>query len=166
MATSEQPAASEQPAPSETPAGALTCDDMTPAVATITEGLIPSPDDSSVDPSSTACVWITPETEDGGTDFENYGALSIVADDTSWSASELQSLPGNLVDDPRAAALGGRILLLGEGDTLPQVGSVQLLYPEGTITLVVTGAFLAEPESIDISVDDAIAAAVGVAELR
>lgn len=159
-------AATDAPqADADTGASVISCADVAPLAAPITAGFTLSPDDSSEDATGTSCVWLNDAVAAGSTDLTAYATLGITVDGTTWSADELATVPG-VSDDPRAAALGGRVLVLGEGQTLGEVGSVQLLYPEGTVTVVATGAMLTSPEAADIPVDDVVGVAVDVAGLR
>ncbi|GAA2077391.1 hypothetical protein [Microbacterium hatanonis] len=147
----------------------ITCDQVAAVAAPITAGMIFSPDDSSEDSSATSCVWITDDVDQGTTDLEGYGAIAIGVDGTGWTADDMEMLSatGTVIDDPRAAAVDGRVYLLAEGETLADVGSVQLLFPEGTVTVVTTGAALsATAEETAVPVDDVIGVAADVAALR
>lgn len=157
--------------PAETPsaATAITCDQIAEVAAPITAAFQFSPDDSSEDPTGTSCVWINDDALAGGTDIENYGTLAVAVDSTGWSADELAAIEqtGTVIDDPRAVAVDGRILLLSDGDTLGEVGSLQLLFPTGTVTIVVTGALMSTgAPDLAIPVDDAIGVAADVAALK
>ena len=91
--------------------------------------------------------------------------LAVGIDGVSWTADELRTLPG-AKDDPRAEAVDGRILLLADGETLGEVGSVQLLSPRGTVTIVATGTLLSASPDTAIAVDAVIDVAADVEALR
>ncbi|WP_337001370.1 MULTISPECIES: hypothetical protein [unclassified Microbacterium] len=163
-ASTRDPAEATETAPE--PADALiTCADIEPLAAPITAGFVFSPDDSSEDSSGTTCVWINDAVASASTALEDYASLAVGIDGTTWSADELRTLAG-ATDDPRAEALDGRVLLLGEGDTLGEVGSVQLLSPRGTVTIVATGMLLAASADTAIPVDAALDVAADVGALR
>lgn len=143
----------------------ITCADIEPLAAPITAGFSFSPDDSSEDASGTTCVWINEAVASESTALEDYASLAVGIDDMSWSADELRTLAG-ATDDPRAAALDGRVLLLADGDTLGEVGSVQLLSPRGTVTIVATGMLLSASPDTAIPVDAVLDVAADVAALR
>ncbi|WP_169164109.1 hypothetical protein [Cellulomonas taurus] len=164
-AAEDAPTAAETDADTDSAGAVITCAEIEPLAAPITAGFALSPDDSSEDATSTSCVWVNDAVASASTDLTAYATLSVTVDGTTWSADELATVPG-VSDDPRAATLGGRILILGEGETLGEVGSVQVLYPRGTVTVVATGAMLTVPEAADMPVDDVIGVAVDVAELR
>lgn len=147
----------------------ITCDQVAAVAAPITAGMVFSSDDSSEDSSATSCVWVTDDVDQGTTDLEGYGAIAIGVDGTGWTADDMEMLSatGTVIDDPRAAAVDGRVYLLAEGETLADVGSVQLLFPEGTVTVVATGAALsATAEETAVPVDEVIGVAADVAALR
>lgn len=157
--------------PAETPSTTttITCDQIAELAAPITAAFQFSPDDSSEYPTGTSCVWINDDALAGGTDIENYGTLAVTIDSTGWSADDLVAIEqtGTVIDDPRAGAVDGRILLLSDGDTLGEVGSLQLLFPAGTVTIVVTGALMSTgAPDLAIPVDDAIGVAADVAALK
>lgn len=143
----------------------ITCADIEPLAAPITAGFSFSADDSSEDESGTTCVWINEAVASASTALEDYASLAVGIDGTTWSADELRTLPG-AIDDPRAAALDGRVLLLGDGDTLGEVGSVQLLTPRGTVTVVATGTLLSASPDTAIPVDAVLDVAADVGALR
>lgn len=143
----------------------VTCAEIEPLATAITGAFAFSPEDSAEDASSTSCVWTNAAPGSGSTDIVDYAALSITVDGTTWSADELASLPG-ATDDPRATAIGGRVLLGADADTLGDAGSVQVLYPEGTVTVVATGALASASADTQIPVDAVIDVATRVAELR
>lgn len=143
----------------------ITCADIEPLAAPITAGFLFSPDDSSEDASGTTCVWINDAVASASTALEDYASLAVGIDGTTWSADELRTLAG-ATDDPRAEALDGRVLLLGEGDTLGEVGSVQLLSPRGTVTVVATGMLLSASPDTAIPVDAVLDVAADVGALR
>lgn len=143
----------------------ITCADIEPLAAPITAGFSFSPEDSSEDASGTTCVWINEAVASESTALEDYASLAVGIDDMSWSADELRTLAG-ATDDPRAAALDGRVLLLADGDTLGEVGSVQLLSPRGTVTIVATGMLLSASPDTAIPVDAVLDVAADVAALR
>ena len=143
----------------------VTCADIEPLAAPITAGFAFSPADSSEDASGTTCVWVNDAVASASTALEDYASLAVGIDSTSWSADELRTLSG-AVDDPRAAALDGRVLVLGDGDTLGEVGSIQLLSPRGTVTIVATGMLLTASADTAIPVDSAIDVAAEVAALH
>lgn len=185
-AAGEEPTASAPAAPSagsddpvepaETPAddagtaGAIGCEELDALAVAITTGLQFSEPDSSEHPTSTACVWVTPEVESASLDLAAYGALGITVDGTGWTTDEmdtLSSMMGTVVDDPRAADVDGRILLGSHGEMLADVGTLQLLFPEGTVTILASGVMLdSAAGGIEISVDDAIGVAAEIAALR
>ncbi|MFZ4893997.1 hypothetical protein ACL9RL_06070 [Plantibacter sp. Mn2098] len=141
------------------------CDDVAAVAAPITGAFSFSADDSSEDSSGTTCVWTNAALDAGESNIEDYAALGITVDGTAWSADDLATLAG-ATDHPRAAALGGRLLLGSDAATLGEAGSVQVLYPEGTVTVVATGTLLgASPDTL-IPVDSVVDVAVAVAGLR
>ena len=152
-------------APADSADTVITCADIEPLAAPITAGFAFSPDDSSEDASGTTCVWINDAVASASTALEDYASLAVGIDETTWSMDELSTLSG-AIDDPRAAALDGRVLLLGDGDTLGEVGSVQLLSPRGTVTIVATGMLLSASADTAIPVDSVIDVAADVAALR
>lgn len=159
-------ATDEAPAPDHGDA-AITCAAVQPLAAPITGSFTFSPDDSSEDSSATTCVWTNDAVREASITLEDYAALGITVDGLSWSVDDLATLPG-ASDDPRAEALGGR-LLLGEGadaTTLGEAGSVQVLFPEGSVTVVASGTLLAASPDTQIPVDAVVDVAVQVAELR
>lgn len=143
----------------------ITCADIAPLAAPITGSFVFSEDDSTEDRSGATCVWINDAVASTSTDIADYAALSVGIDDTAWTAEELTTLPG-ATDDPRAATLDGRVLVLGDGDTLGEVGSVQVLFPKGSVTIVATGALLTASPDTAIPVDAVIDVAADVASLR
>lgn len=152
-------------APADSADTVITCADIEPLAAPITAGFAFSPDDSSEDASGTTCVWINDAVASASTALEDYASLAVGIDETTWSMDELSTLSG-AIDDSRAAALDGRVLLLGDGDTLGEVGSVQLLSPRGTVTIVATGMLLSASADTAIPVDSVIDVAADVAALR
>lgn len=150
------------PEPADT---VITCADIEPLAAPITAGFSFSPTDSSEDATGTTCVWINQAVASESTALEDYASLAVGIDGTSWTADELRTLAG-AIDDPRAAVLEGRVLLLADGDTLGDVGSVQLLYARGTVTIVATGMLLSASPDTAIPVDTVIDVAADVGALR
>ncbi|MFK4789128.1 hypothetical protein [Microbacterium sp. ZW T5_56] len=144
---------------------AITCADIEPLAASITGNFAFSAVDSVEASDGTTCVWTNDAVTSGSTDIADYAALSVGIDNLAWTAEELSTLPG-ATDDPRADALGGRVLILGEGTTLGEVGSVQVLFPRGSVTIVATGAMLTASPDTAIPVDAAIDVAAAVAGLR
>lgn len=157
--------ASESVSPPEPADRVITCADIEPLAAPITAGFSFSPSDSSEDASGTTCVWINQAVASESTALEDYASLAVGIDAMSWSTDELRTLAG-ASDDPRAEALNGRVLLLADGDTLGDVGSVQLLYPRGTVTIVATGMLLSTSPDTAIPVDAVIDVAADVGALR
>jgi hypothetical protein len=150
---------------SEFPGGVITCEEVEALAAPITGAFSFSAGDSSEDASGTTCVWTNAAVDAASIHLEDYATLGITVDGTTWSSDDLATLAG-ATDNPRAAALGGRILLGTEAATLGEAGSVQVLFPEGTVTVVATGAMLgASPDTL-IPVNAVIDVAVDVAELR
>lgn len=143
----------------------VTCADIEPLAAPITAGFSFSAADSSEDPSGTTCVWVNEAVASASTALEDYASLAVGIDGVSWTADELRTLPG-AKDDPRAEAVDGRILLLADGETLGEVGSVQLLSPRGTVTIVATGTLLSASPDTAIAVDAVIDVAADVEALR
>lgn len=143
----------------------ITCADIEPLATPISAGFSFSPADSSEDASGTTCVWINEAVASASTELENYASLAVGIDRTGWSADELRTFPG-AKDDPRAEALGGRVFLLDEGDTLGEVGSAQLLLPRSTVTIVATGMLLSASPDTAIPVDAVIDVAAAVGALR
>lgn len=136
------------------------CDQVAAQVQAITTGLRFSAADSSELPDQTSCVWTTPETDGAA-----YGTLSVSVGAPDWYPEDLADLDG-AQDDPRAAAVGGRVLPAAPGTTMAEMGQLQLVYPGGTVSVVVTGSLYATPPSVEIPADDAIGAAAGAATLR
>ncbi len=169
----DAPSSGEEPVASQTdPADdttetsdGITCADIAPLAAPITGSFAFSEDDSTEERSGATCVWINDAVASTSTDLADYAALSVGIDDLTWTEEELSTLPG-ATDDPRAAALDGRVLVLGDGDTLGEVGSVQVLFPKGSVTIVATGALLTASPDTAIPVDTVIDVAANVAELR
>lgn len=164
------PNASAPPATDGEPSGGssarvVTCAEIEPLAAAITGAFGFSPEDSTEDASGTSCVWTNAAVEGASTDLGDYATLGITVDGTTWSADELASLPG-ATDDARVAAIDGRVLLGADADTLGDAGSVQVLYPEGTVTVVATGALASASADTQIPVDTVIGVAAQVAELR
>lgn len=157
------PPASE--APTASTASAVTCAEVEPLAASITAGFSFSSDDSSEDPSSTTCVWTNGAVDAASSDLDAYASLAISIDGTGWSAEELELLPG-ATDDPRVTAIDGRVLMGTPADTLGDAGSVQVLFPQGTVTVVATGALATASADTAIPVDTVIGVASEVAELR
>lgn len=147
------------------PAAAITCADIEPLASPITGNFTLSAADSVEASDGATCVWTNDAVISGSTDIADYAALSVGIDNLAWTADELSTLPG-ATDDPRADALGGRVLILGEGATLGEVGSVQVLFPRGSVTIVATGAMLTASPDTAIPVDAAIDVAAAVASLR
>lgn len=147
------------------PAAAITCADIEPLASPITGNFTLSAADSVEASDGATCVWTNDAVSSGSTDIADYAALSVGIDNLAWTADELSTLPG-ATDDPRADALGGRVLILGEGATLGEVGSVQVLFPRGSVTIVATGAMLTASPDTAIPVDAAIDVAAAVASLR
>ncbi|PRB10090.1 hypothetical protein CQ042_18435 [Microbacterium sp. MYb62] len=165
-ASAEDSGGSTESAPtSESADTIITCTDIEPLAAPITAGFSFSADDSSEGPSDTTCVWVNEAVASASTALEDYASLAVGIDGTTWSAEELRTLAG-ATDDPRAAALDGRVLLLGDGDTLGEVGSVQLLSPRGTVTIVATGTLLSASPDTAIPVDAVLDVAADVGALR
>ncbi|QDY08621.1 hypothetical protein FJK98_16930 [Micromonospora sp. HM134] len=160
------PAPASSAAPAEENADTtIRCAQIAPLAAPITKAFTFSADDSAEDPSSTSCVWTNAAVGAASTKIEDYATLGITLDRTAWSKDDLASVPG-ATDDPRAAALGGRVLLKAQADTLGDAGSVQVLFPEGTVTVVATGALLSASKDTSIPVDSVIGVATAVAQLR
>ncbi len=163
--------ASSEPSTGETPdteasvAAAITCADIEPLAVSITGNFTLSAADSVEGAEGTTCVWTNEAITSGSTDIADYAALSVGIDDLAWTAEELSTLPG-ATDDPRAGALGGRVLILGSGETLGEVGSVQVLSPRGSVTIVATGTLLTAAPDTAIPVDAVIDVATAVAALR
>ena len=103
--------------------------------------------------------------KDGGCAPARTSSRSPSGSTGGWTADELRTLPG-AKDDPRAEAVDGRILLLTDGETLGEVGSVQLLSPRGTVTIVATGTLLSASPDTAIAVDAVIDVAADVEALR
>lgn len=171
--TTDDPSVAEETPASQTaerddataPAGPVTCADIAPLAAPITGSFAFSEDDSTEERSGATCVWINDAVASTSTDLADYAALSVGIDDLAWTEEELSTLPG-ATDDPRAAALDGRVLVLGDGDTLGEVGSVQVLFPKGSVTIVATGALLTASPDTAIPIDAVIDVAANVAALR
>ncbi|MFI9644041.1 hypothetical protein ACIG87_28995 [Micromonospora sp. NPDC051925] len=144
---------------------AIRCAQIEPLAAPITKAFSFSADDSAEDPSSTSCVWTNAAVKSASTNLDEYATLGITVDRTGWSKDDLAALPG-ATDDPRATALGGRINLGKQASTLGEAGSVQVLFPEGTVTVVATGALLTASKDTSIPVDSVIDVATAVAQLR
>ncbi len=144
---------------------AIPCAQLQPLAAPITGAFSFSAEDSSEDDTGTTCVWINGAVASTSTALEDYASIGITVDDTAWTPEELATLSG-ATDDPRAASLGGRILVLGSGTTLGEVGSVQLLSPHGSVTVVATGTLLSASADTRIPVDAVIDVAAKVAALQ
>lgn len=87
----------------------------------------------------------SPRIRVGSLDLAAYGAPGITIDGTGWTPHKidrLSSMMGNVADDPRAAVMDGRILLGTDGTTLADGGTLQLLYSEGTVTILASGVML------------------------
>jgi hypothetical protein len=154
-----------EPTPVEEADAVITCAQIEPLAAPITGSFSFSPDDSTEDASGTSCVWTNAAVDAASTDLEDYATFGITLDGTGWSHDELATLPG-ATDDARAEALGGRVLLGTDAETLADAGSVQVLFPEGTVTVVATGALLSASTDTAIPVDAVIDVAAAVARLR
>ncbi|MCD2497068.1 hypothetical protein [Microbacterium nymphoidis] len=162
---SSEPSTGETPGTEASVAAAITCADIEPLAASITGNFTLSAADSVEGAEGTTCVWTNEAITSGSTDIADYAALSVGIDDLAWTAEELSTLPG-ATDDPRAGALGGRVLILGSGETLGEVGSVQVLSPRGSVTIVATGTLLTAAPDTAIPVDAVIDVAAAVAALR
>ena len=162
---SSEPSTGESPDTEASVSAAITCADIEPLAASITGNFTLSAADSVEGAEGTTCVWTNEAITSGSTDIADYAALSVGIDDLAWTAEELSTLPG-ATDDPRAGALGGRVLILGSGETLGEVGSVQVLSPHGSVTIVATGTLLTAAPDTAIPVDAVIDVAAAVAALR
>ena len=147
---------------------ALSCEAVAAVAGPITSELQFSAADSTDEPDDLSCVWISSEVAEASSDLDSYGSLAIAFDPGTWSDADLDSAEqmGTVVEDPRVDAVGGRLIVSGEGAALADAGIVQLLFPKGTVTIVTAGALLSAASSEVVpSVDDAVGVAASVAEL-